>query len=311
MTLKSFPFVKLAIAAAITSAFPHSALAQTCPFDDGNSTLTNEGLVLTRYALGIRGAPLVANTAFAPGDAPTVEATINCPACGLRVTDDRDGLGNPIFTPTDATIISRKIAGLTGTALTDGLALGSGTRNTPQAVNSFLLGGCGATGGTVTQIDSGLGIIATGPNVTNGSFTTSGRIELAFGYILPQGCANGEVPKSNGSGIWTCAPDNVGGGGVNGAFVNGGNAFGVPGLLGTTDAQNMRIVSGGKDFRATIAGKQHGLRITQPAGSGTTVDTPPNVINGHELNTLGGGTIIGATIAGGGNINVGGVFQNN
>ena len=33
--------------------------AQVCPFDDGNSTLAVEGLILTRYALGITGAPLV------------------------------------------------------------------------------------------------------------------------------------------------------------------------------------------------------------------------------------------------------------
>lgn len=113
------------------------ALAAACPFDDGNSTLANEGLVLTRYALGMRGAPMVANTAFAAADAPTIESNIACPDCGLNIT------GESTVTAADATIISRKLAGFSGASLTNGLALGVGTRNTPAAVQSFLLAGCG------------------------------------------------------------------------------------------------------------------------------------------------------------------------
>ncbi len=62
---------------------PHSGQtqAQTCPFDDGNSPLEVDGLILSRYALGVTGAPLVASTIINPVDAPTVEATINCPSC--------------------------------------------------------------------------------------------------------------------------------------------------------------------------------------------------------------------------------------
>lgn len=113
------------------------ANAQSCPFDDGNSSLEVEGLILTRYALGLTGAPLVANTGIATVDAPAVEATISCPSCGLNIT------GNPTLTVADATIISRKLAGFSGSALTDNVALGSGSRNTPAAVQSFLLSGCG------------------------------------------------------------------------------------------------------------------------------------------------------------------------
>ena len=129
---------------ALVLSLPVSA--QTCPFDDGNSSLAVEGLILTRYALGITGAPLVASTNINASDAPAVEAAITCPSCGLNIT------GNATLTVADATIISRKIAGFSGAALTDNLNLGSGTRNTPAAVQSFLLGGCGATGGTVTNI---------------------------------------------------------------------------------------------------------------------------------------------------------------
>lgn len=162
---------------------PGAIEAQTCPFDDGNSKLTREGLVLTRYALGIRGATLVAGTDLLASDAPNVETTIACPSCGLDIN------GNGGFDVVDATIISRKLAGITGTALTDGVALGSGTRNTPAAVNSFLLAGCGATGGTVTSITAGTGL-------TGGTITSSGTIGIAAGGVGNAEIAPGAVTSS-------------------------------------------------------------------------------------------------------------------
>lgn len=137
-------FAAIAIIAVLAAFGSTATIAQTCPFDDGNSSLAVEGLVLTRYALGLTGAPLVANTGIADVDAPSVEATINCPSCGLNIT------GNASMTIADATIISRKLAGLKGAALTANLDLGTGTRNTSAAVQSFLLAGCG-TGGVVPQ----------------------------------------------------------------------------------------------------------------------------------------------------------------
>lgn len=169
--------------------------AQICPFDDGNSTLSNDGVVLTRYALGIRGTALLANTDFASADPAVVESHIACPACGLRITDDRDGLNNPIFTAADATIISRKLAGFSGNALTNGLALGSGSRNTPAAVNSFLLAGCGNSGGTVTNVTAGSGL-AVPPNTVGGSITTTGTIEIAAGGVDANNLANSAVTTS-------------------------------------------------------------------------------------------------------------------
>ncbi len=125
--------------AALGAQVAAPALAQTCRFDDGNSSLAVEGLILTRYAVGITGAPLVASTGINAVDAPTAEAAINCPSCGLNIT------GNAAFTVADATIISRKLAGFSGAALTNGVALGSGIRNTDVAVQSFPLSGCGAS----------------------------------------------------------------------------------------------------------------------------------------------------------------------
>jgi hypothetical protein len=175
-TRRALRSVVAAIIAACTFGIGAGSLsAQTCPFDDGNSALTREGLVLTRYALGLRGAPLVAGTDFLSTDAPNVELTIACPSCGLDINGSGD------FDVVDATIISRKLAGLTGTALTDGLALGSGTRNTPAAVNSFLLAGCGTTGGTVTSITAGTGL-------SGGTITATGTIGIA-----PGGVGNAEI----------------------------------------------------------------------------------------------------------------------
>ncbi|MFO1311185.1 MAG: tail fiber domain-containing protein [Burkholderiales bacterium] len=63
------------------------------------------------------------------------------------------------------------------------------------------------SGGTVTSVASGTGL-------TGGPITGSGTLSIATGYQLPQGCANGQVAKSNGSSAWTCANDNDAGGTV-------------------------------------------------------------------------------------------------
>jgi hypothetical protein len=315
-----------------------TVMAQTCAFDDGNSSLSVEGVVLTRYALGITGAPLVANTGINAVDEPTVVASINCPSCGLNIT------GNPTMTVADATIISRKLAGFSGPALTNGIALGSGTRNTPAAVQSFLLAGCGATGGTVTSVTAGTGL-------AGGPITTTGALSLASSYQLPQSCANGQVPKSNGAGGWACAPDLTGTSGSSGtvtsvatgagltggpitgtgsiglaasqllptttcgdsqtliwnstgsnwicapwappvagssnAFVNGGNAFTSPAVLGTSNGQPLSVGIGGGN----------GLRIFPSSQAGE-----PVLISGSAANFVTGIATgsEGATISGGG-----------
>jgi hypothetical protein len=181
----------LLVTALLIGASPF-AHAQTCPFDDGNSSLAVEGLILTRYALGITGAPLVMSTGINAADASTVEAAINCPSCGLNIT------GNATLTVADATIISRKLAGFSGDALTANLDLGNGTRNTPAAVQSFLLAGCGATGGTVTSITAGTGL-------TGGTITGSGTVGLASTQLLPTtACATDQIAKWNGN-AWVCS----------------------------------------------------------------------------------------------------------
>jgi trimeric autotransporter adhesin len=198
-----------------------SATAQSqCPFETMGSNLTREGLVLTRYALGLRNDALIANTSFTSTDAPAIEATILCPSCGL----DINNVGG--FDVVDATIVSRKLAGFTGDALTTGLSLGTGGARTAAQVQSFLLAGC------------------TGTNAAN-------------------------------------------------AWVQGGNAFGAPGVIGNSDAQPLTVQSGGAQISVLIPGA-NGLRISQ-----SSVVSAPNIVNGSSANAVSAG-VRGATVAGGG-----------
>lgn len=220
------------ISAGLALMLGTPASAQTCPFDDGNSQITREGLVLTRFALGLTGAAMVNGTDFTVADAPTIQSNIACPSCGLNITGNVDGGGNPMVTVADATIISRKLAGFQGASLTAGLALGSGTRNTSTAVNSFLLAGCGA------------------------------------------------------------------GANVNG-WVQGGNSFGVAGVLGTNDDQAMTIKSGGALLSAQLADGS-GLRIVRTATAGAAAS-----VNGSVRNSIGLTPYPGATVGGGGSDSLG------
>ena len=210
-------FVCAAVSSVALSAV--SVAAQTCPFDDGNSTITREGLILTRFALGMTGPALVASTDIVAADAPLVEATILCPSCGLDIN------GNGAFDTVDATIISRKIAGFTGASLTNGLALGAGSRNTPTAVQSFLLAGCGATGGTVTSVIAGLGL-------TGGTITASGTIAADTTYLqrrVSASCAVGSSIRAIAAdGTVTCQADTTGGSGTVTSVATGAGLTGGP-----------------------------------------------------------------------------------
>ena len=194
------------------------AAPAVCPFDTGGSDAINDGVVLTRYALGITGSPMTASTRYASLDPLQVKANIECVGCALDMNGD-----NQIDT-VDATIIARHLAGFTGASLTDGLALGAGSRNSPAAVTSFLANGC-AVGGAIN------------------------------------------------------------------AFVQGGNAFGAPGVLGTNDAQPLTVKTGGTDIKV-VNQRGDGTRVTY-------VNFSPNTINGSFVNDVTAG-VVGATIGGGG-----------
>ena len=127
---------------ALLAVLSASASAQTCPFNNGGSDATNDGVVLTRYALGITGAPLTASTRYASLDPLQVKNNIECVGCAL----DMNGDGQ--IDTVDTTIIARHLAGFQGASLTAELALGvapTASRPTTAAIVSFLVSGC-ATG---------------------------------------------------------------------------------------------------------------------------------------------------------------------
>ena len=193
-------WARIAASALLFAASTVSAV-NTCPFDNGGSDAVNDGLVLTRYALGLTGAPLVASTRYASLNPATVKANIECVGCAL----DMNGDGN--VDAVDATIIARHLSGFQGASLTAGLSLGTGTRNSAAAVQSFLAIGCNMTGGTVTSIIAGTGL-------TGGTITTSGTINADTTYLqrrVSSACAVGTYIRAiQADGSVTCGPDGVG-----------------------------------------------------------------------------------------------------
>jgi trimeric autotransporter adhesin len=202
---------------------PAASFAQTCPFDNGGSDAINDGLVLTRYAMGITGAPLTASTRYASLDPLQVKNNIECLGCTL----DMNGDGQ--IDTVDTTIIARHLSGFKGASLTAGLALGVApiaSRPTTAAVVSFLAAGCAA--------------------------------------------------------------------GPNGPFVKGGNSFGSAAVLGTNDAFNLKVASGGTQVSLEV-GNGSGLRVIKSTNSGYPDGAV--VVNGSVNNSAFGSTV---TVAGGG-----------
>ena len=130
-------------------------------------------------------------------------------------------------------------------------------------------------GGTVTSVTAGTGLSASPANPISGA----GTLNLAAGYQLPQGCTNGQVPKSNGAGGWTCQSDNAG---PANAYTQGGNAFTATAVLGTTDNNALDV-------------RVNGARVMRYEPNAVS----PNVIGGSPANNVTAG-VRGATIAGGG-----------
>jgi hypothetical protein len=230
--LRSLAFVRRGVTAAMSicaAVISHIAFAAAqCPFDNGASDAVNDGVVLTRYALGITGAPLVASTKYASLDPLQVKNNIECVGCALDMN------GDGAIDTVDTTIIARHLSGFTGASLTAGLALGVGSRNSTAAVTSFLASGC-ALGGAINA--------------------------------------------------WTL----------------GGNAFGVAGVIGSTDAFPVTLQSGGASANVLIPGG-NGLRIL-----GSSIASAPNVVNGSSANAV-AASPGGATVAGGLNNTASGSF---
>jgi hypothetical protein len=275
--------------------------AQTCPFDDGNSMVTREGLVLTRYALGLTGAAMVNGTDFAATDAPTIASNIACPSCGLNITGNVDGGGNPVVTIADATIISRKLAGFSGAALTNGVGLGSGSRNTVSAVNSFLLAGCGAGANGWVQGGNSFGtfgIIGTNDDQammlkSSGSFV-SAQLADNSGLRIIRTATAGAPAVTNGS--WR---NSVGLTPYEGAAVAGGGADGTNCPDPTTDSTRSCgnvAVAQWASIGGGIGNRVSGDLATVAGGASNSALTTSSTVGGGYANSALGSD---ATVPGG------------
>ena len=227
------------VCSAVLATSTTATAASTCPFDTGGSDAVNDGLVLTRYALGITGAPMTASTRYASLDPLQVKNNIECVGCAL----DMNGDGQ--IDSVDTTIIARHLAGFSGASLTAGLALGSAptaSRPSLTAITSFLASGCAA------------------------------------------------------------------GGAIN-AFTNGGNAFGATAVIGTTDAQDLNIRSGGNLVEGAFDGSAKRFLLLKGfvTSAGTAISSvfdTSDLIAGSAKVVQGSSSNIsnsaGSTISGGG-----------
>ncbi|MFO1305471.1 MAG: tail fiber domain-containing protein [Burkholderiales bacterium] len=206
-------------------------------------------------------------------------------------------------------------AGLTGGPITSSGTIGLATTQLLPTVacsasqiakwngSAWICAADANSGGTVTSVASGTGL-------TGGPVTSSGTLSIASAYQLPQSCTNGQVPKSNGAGGWTCASDANGGGtvtsitagnGLTGGTITttgtiavdtdllasylhkqGGNAFGTTSVIGTTDNNAIEV-------------RANGARVMRYEPNATS----PNVLGGHLNNSV-QAPYGGQTIAGGG-----------
>ncbi len=278
----------LAALACLAATVPRAVSAAQCPFDNGASDAVNDGLVLTRYALGITGSPLLASTKYASLDPLQVKNNIECVGCALDMN------GDGAIDTVDTTIIARHLSGFTGASLTAGLALGTApaaSRPTTAAITSFLASGC-ALGGAINAWTLG-----------GNAFGAGGVIGTtdAFPVTLQSGGASVNVLVPGGDGLRivqssvVSAPNVINGSaanevsaGVRGATIAGG------GITDGTDpgygaAKRNRVT----DIYGTVGGGWGNRAGDDTSAPNSAVGA---TVAGGLGNTAGGG---GSAVAGG------------
>lgn len=281
----------VAALALLAAVFTPSIHAQTCPFDTGGSDAVNDGVVLTRYALGITGAPLTASTRYASLDPLQVKANIECVGCALDV--NQDGVVDTI----DTTVIARHLAGFSGAAVTNGLGL---TPAVAASVTSFLANGC-AVGGAINAFVHGGNTFALGAGVASVLGNNDNRpltIQAPQSTIkLLVDPANGDdglrISYATDGNAFSTSPNTVNGSRGNslgpnlyGATIAGGGFVG--GVNSVTAAYG--TVSGGYVNTAGQNAVVAGGDVNQATGFRAVVSGGSNNIASGELSTIPGGT---------------------
>jgi hypothetical protein len=155
----------------------------------------------------------------------------------------------------------------------------------PQACTNGQVAKSNGAGGWTCAADNGSGTVtsvATGTGLTGGPITTTGTIAVNTATIQARVSGTCTVGSSiraiNADGTVVCETDDNTGAN---AFVQGGNAFNAPAVLGTTDAHPLDIIVG--NFRVT----RYEYNTISPA-----------IVGGSDWNAAEG--VRGATIGGGG-----------
>ncbi len=117
-----------------------SIAATSCPTAVSGAsaaTLTVDGVLLSRFALGVRGGALVAGLRNSPPLPATVEASIDAAKTALDVDDDG------AFTATDAVILARSMAGVAPSQLAVGITFAQSAKRTDaNAIAQYIASGC-------------------------------------------------------------------------------------------------------------------------------------------------------------------------
>ncbi|MGL5002952.1 MAG: DUF1800 domain-containing protein [Casimicrobium sp.] len=115
------------------AVFGVAIAAAQCPFslDTGAAVATDDGLVLSRFASGVRGSPSLIN-------ATTLTSSAEATAASRLRRFDIDG--NGVFDQDDARIIQRYLLGFRGTALGNGGAYAA--RLTPALIETYIAQNC-------------------------------------------------------------------------------------------------------------------------------------------------------------------------
>jgi hypothetical protein len=262
--------IALSLATSVQIAF-----ATSCPFDTPGTALTREGLVLSRYANGFTGNALVANSGFAATDAPAIQSNI------VALTDQLDLNRNGSFDTTDATIISRKIAGFSNAAATAGIPAANLGPGGASAVNSFLLSSCVSNGYRITL-----------PSGASSPVIIGGHAANEFGPL-----ADGAIVAGGGRGTADCYEPSTGSNTrpcrnyVNEQFTT------VSGGIANISTEAYSTVGGGaantaNQFMSTIAGgasnTASGVESSIGGGFGNVATGQASVVAGGSLNSATG-----------------------